>query len=124
MITIKEPSNHAVQQGCKCEIEVNHLPLDILSMQPHGLEANDSMYGQYNKKLEHLLRQDHLLLEGNKSLDEVRDCPTCGAKDSVRPTGRGETTKNTRTIELECEKCGAKFKDMGYGSNDGLNLHD
>jgi hypothetical protein len=66
-ITIKVPNNQVIQQGFKCEIEVNHLPLDIMSIETHGLEETDPMYEEYIRKGLYLKIQDHIYLEGNRS---------------------------------------------------------
>ena len=70
-INIKEPSNHAIQQGCKREIEVNHLPLDIISIESHGLEETDPMHEEYIRKGLYLKIQDHVYFEGNADLEEI-----------------------------------------------------
>lgn len=115
-ITIKEPTNLAIQQGCKCEIEVNHLPMDILSPEPHGLEETDPMHAEYIGKGLYLQAQDQIYLEGNSSLQEfVTKCPRC-AKNALEYTGLTEKIGNTVKREFKCGKCGYMFYGMSYGS--------
>jgi len=121
-IGIKEPSNHAIQQGCKCEIEVNHLPLDIINVGPHGLEESDPMYEEYYRKGLYLQTQDQIYLEGNSSLQKiVTKCPKCGS-DSLALTGPIETVGGKRTLTFECKRCDMKASSLSVGKSDGLDF--
>jgi hypothetical protein len=110
-IIIKEPSEHALKNGFKCEIEVNHLPLDIMGVDPGQIDADIPIHRRYLENISYLLEQDRAYLEGIESLGEVRDCPSCGAKKSVGPIGTSGRTENTRTIKLLCLKCGKSFDE-------------
>jgi hypothetical protein len=46
-VLIKEPSDHAIRTGCKCEAEVNHLPLDIMKHDPHALDTTNPFHMRY-----------------------------------------------------------------------------
>lgn len=123
-ITIKEPSNHAIKRGYLCEVEVNHLPLDIICIEPHGLENTDPIYDEYVRKGVYLQTQDHIYLEWDTSLQEiVTKCPKCG-ESSLEYTGPSETIGYKKTLEFKCDKCGATFKGISLGSSDGLDFHD
>jgi len=123
-IIIMEPSGDAIRRGYKCEVEVNHLPLDIIKFDLHWFEEPNPMSMSYHEMVMSLKFQDYIRLEGMQNLDEVRDCPKCGEEKSVHRTdGRSETDRNKKTIWLQCEKCGKEFRDISIVTSDGLGLH-
>jgi len=116
-ISIKEPNNHASSQGFLCEVDVNHLPLDIMSLEPHGLEETDPMYKEYLQKGIYLQTQDQIYLEGNESLQEaLTKCPGCGSNNTLELTRRSEQVGNTTKREYKCSKCSKSVWGMSNGN--------
>ncbi|MGH9988211.1 MAG: hypothetical protein ACRD8W_30110 [Nitrososphaeraceae archaeon] len=123
-ILIKEPSDHAISIGCKCEVEMNHLPLDIMNLDPHALDTTNPLHRRYLEMVSYLSVQDQIHLEGKGNLDEVRDCPKCEGVKSVRRTGKVEIIEGKKTIWLKCDICNETFRSISVQVNNHLEIHD
>ena len=123
-ILIKEPSDHAIRTGCECEVEVNHLPLDIMKLDPHALDATNHLHMRYIEMVSYLSTQDQIHLEGKGSLDEVRDCPNCKGVKSVRRTGRVEMDKGKKTVWLQCDICNKTFRNISVQVSNHIEIRE